>query len=142
VVKIRLQRRGRKKLPVYKVVAADSRFPRDGRFIEELGHYEPFRTPAMVKIERERVRYWLGVGAQPTDTVRSLLRREGLFIEMNLERKGKSAEEISARLDAWREAAVKRLAAGKSRKQLRREKKAAVGQGEAAETPAAAETAS
>ena len=61
MVKIRLQRRGRKKLPVFKIVAADSRFPRDGRFIESLGHYEPFRSPAFVSVDEERIMYWIGV---------------------------------------------------------------------------------
>ncbi|MDH7514768.1 MAG: 30S ribosomal protein S16 [Bacteroidota bacterium] len=109
MVTLRLQRRGRKKLPVYKIVATDSRAPRDGRFIEAIGRYEPLREPAVIEINRDRVRYWLSVGAQPSDTVRSLLRREGVYLEMHLERKGKSPEEIAAEVDAWRRSAAERL---------------------------------
>jgi small subunit ribosomal protein S16 len=124
VVKIRLQRRGRKKLPIYKIVAADSRYPRDGRFIEALGHYEPSRTPAMVQLDEERIQYWLGVGAQPTDTVRSLLSQEGIMLRVHLARKGKSPEEINTQLVAWREAKTVREANQVSKKQRRAQKKA------------------
>ena len=74
-VKIRLTRQGGKKAPFYRIVAADSRSPRDGRFIEQLGVYDPTRTPVEFKIEAERVAYWLSVGAQPSETVGQLLRR-------------------------------------------------------------------
>ena len=72
-VKIRLNRMGMKKKPFYRVVVADDRFPRDGRFIEELGYYNPMTNPAEIKIDGEKAKYWVGVGAQPTDTVRILL---------------------------------------------------------------------
>jgi small subunit ribosomal protein S16 len=134
VVKIRLQRRGRKKLPIYKIVAADSRYPRDGRFIESLGHYEPSRTPAMVQLDEERIQYWLGVGAQPTDTVRSLLSKEGIMLRVHLARKGKSPEEINTQLVAWREAKTVREANQVSKKQRRAQKKAEAAP--AAEAPA------
>ena len=72
-VRIRLARHGRKKRPFYRVVAADSRMPRDGRYIERLGHYDPMAEPAEIKLDLERVDYWLGVGASPYDTVSGLI---------------------------------------------------------------------
>ena len=72
-VRIRLARHGRKKRPFYRVVAADSRMPRDGRYIERLGHYDPMAEPAEIKLDLERVDYWLGVGASPSDTVAGLI---------------------------------------------------------------------
>lgn len=77
-VKIRLKRIGAKKNPFYRVVVADSRSPRDGRFIEEIGIYDPRQDPALVKIDAEKARQWVANGAQPTDTVRSLLKRSGV----------------------------------------------------------------
>jgi small subunit ribosomal protein S16 len=70
---------GAKKRPSYRIVAADSRSPRDGRFIESVGFYDPLTQPATIKLNEERIRYWLSVGAQPTDTVRSMLVRHGLI---------------------------------------------------------------
>lgn len=78
-VKIRLKRIGAKKAPFYRVVVADSRFPRDGRFIEEIGTYNPLTDPAEVKIDEEAARKWIANGAQPTDTVRSLLKKSGVL---------------------------------------------------------------
>ena len=75
MVKIRLRRLGAKKAPFYRVVVADSRFPRDGRFIEEIGTYDPLTEPATINIDMERANYWISNGAQPTDTVRGLLKR-------------------------------------------------------------------
>ena len=73
---IRLRRTGSTKRPYYRVVVADSREPRDGRFVEVLGHYDPRRDPAVVKIDAERAQYWIGKGARPSDTVRSLLKKQ------------------------------------------------------------------
>jgi small subunit ribosomal protein S16 len=81
VIKLRLRRMGAKKRPSYRIVAADSRSPRDGRFIEVIGTYDPLTDPATVKINEERARHWLSNGAQPTETVRTLLRREGLIAD-------------------------------------------------------------
>ncbi|AMA72641.1 MULTISPECIES: 30S ribosomal protein S16 [Aneurinibacillus] len=78
-VKIRLKRMGQKKAPFYRVVVADSRAPRDGRFIEEIGTYNPVAQPAQVNIDEEKALKWLTTGAQPTDTVRSLFRKQGLL---------------------------------------------------------------
>lgn len=77
MVKIRLRRMGAKKAPFYRIVVADSRFPRDGRFIEELGTYNPLKNPAEVKVDIERTQKWIKNGAQPTDTVRGLLKKAG-----------------------------------------------------------------
>ena len=75
MVKIRLRRMGAKKNPFYRIVVADSHFPRDGRFIEEIGTYNPLASPAEVKIDMERAKYWIANGAQPTDTVKALLKK-------------------------------------------------------------------
>jgi small subunit ribosomal protein S16 len=79
MVKIRLRRVGRKHRPSYRVVVADSRSPRDGAFIEIIGHYDPLTDPATVDINEEKALKWLNCGAQPTDTVRSLLRKLGIM---------------------------------------------------------------
>ena len=73
-VKIRLRRMGAKKAPFYRVVVADSRFPRDGRFIEEIGYYDPTKDPAVVNIDKDKANEWIKKGAQPTDTVKRLLK--------------------------------------------------------------------
>ena len=78
-VKIRLRRLGAKKAPFYRVVVADSRFPRDGRFIEEIGYYDPTKDPAVVKIDGEKAKKWIANGAQPTDTVKALLKKDGVM---------------------------------------------------------------
>jgi len=78
-VKIRLKRIGAKKSPFYRVVVADSRYPRDGRFIEELGTYNPLTDPAEVKIDNEKAAQWIKNGAQPTDTVKALLKKNGVI---------------------------------------------------------------
>ena len=79
MVKIRLRRMGAKKAPFYRVVVADSRFPRDGRFIEEIGYYDPAKTPVTVQIDAEKAKKWMSNGAQPTDTVRSLLKANNIL---------------------------------------------------------------
>ena len=76
-VKIRLRRMGAKKAPVYRIVVADSRYPRDGRFIEELGYYDPTKEPSVLKVDDEKAKSWIANGAQPTDTVKALLKKNG-----------------------------------------------------------------
>jgi small subunit ribosomal protein S16 len=76
-VKIRLRRMGAKKAPFYRIVVADSRSPRDGRCIEEIGYYNPLTDPVELKVNVERAQYWVGTGAQPSDTVRALLKKSG-----------------------------------------------------------------
>lgn len=77
-VKIRLRRMGAKKAPFYRIVVADSRYPRDGRFIEEIGYYDPTKEPSVIKIDEEKAKTWLANGAQPTDTVKALLKIQGI----------------------------------------------------------------
>ena len=79
MVKIRLRRMGAKKAPFYRVVVADSRFSRDGRFIEEIGYYDPTKEPSVVKIDAEKAKQWLDNGAQPTDTVREILKKAAVL---------------------------------------------------------------
>lgn len=102
MVRLRLQRHGRKKRPYYHIVAADSRAPRDGRIIEDLGRYNPLTQPETVKISTERVIYWLKNGAQPSDTVRSILKREGILYRMHLIGWGWEEEKIEATLAEWK----------------------------------------
>ena len=75
MVKMRLRRMGAKKAPFYRIVVADSRYPRDGRFIEEVGYYDPMTEPATIKLDNEKVEKWLANGAQPTETVRSIINK-------------------------------------------------------------------
>ncbi|MCC8129998.1 MAG: 30S ribosomal protein S16 [Clostridiales bacterium] len=79
MVKIRLRRMGAKKAPFYRIVVADSRYPRDGRFIEQLGTYDPLKEPAEVKVDAERAQAWIKTGAQPTDTVKRLFKNAGVL---------------------------------------------------------------
>ena len=78
-VKIRLRRMGAKKAPFYRIVVADERYPRDGRFIEEIGYYDPTKEPSVVKVDAEAAKKWLANGAQPTDTVKVILKKEGIL---------------------------------------------------------------
>ena len=81
MVKLRLRRMGAKKRPSYRIVAADSRSPRDGAFIESVGFYDPITDPATINVNLDRARHWINNGAQPTDTVRSILARAGVYAE-------------------------------------------------------------
>ena len=129
-------------MPVYQIVAADARSPRDGKFLEVIGHYQPTAKPHAITIDKERTAYWLGVGAQPTTTVRSLIRATGLLHELNMKRRGRSDEEIAAEMEQWEaregERREKRLAVKRRRHQA---KKAAETQEETAApaTPAEVE---
>lgn len=111
--KIRLQRHGRKGYAHYTVVVADSRAPRDGRFIERLGSYDPNTDPATIQLDFDRALYWLEVGAQPTDTARSILKREGVLLMKHLRggvKKGAFDEaEAQKRFDAWKADKTARL---------------------------------
>ncbi len=113
-VKLRLQRKGRKKAPFYHIVAADSRSPRDGKFIEKVGTYNPMTKPATIELNREAAYKWLSYGAQPTDTVRAILRYKGvLYMKHILEGVKKGAltqEQADAKITAWIEAKEKNVA--------------------------------
>ncbi len=113
-VKLRLRRMGKKRQPIYKVVAADARSPRDGKYIEAIGSYNPKTDPATVELNEERALYWLGCGAQPTDTVKNLLNKQGILLKKELLKEGLSEEAISAKLEEW----------GKNKNSLLEKKKA------------------
>lgn len=104
---------GKKRQPVYKLVAADSRSPRDGRFIESFGLYNPKTEPSTVEINEERALYWLGVGAQPTTTVKNLLSAEGILYKRDLMKQGLSEEEIAKKMEEWLKQREARLSATK-----------------------------
>lgn len=104
--KIRLQRHGRKRYAFYPIVIADSRAPRDGKFIERIGSYNPNTNPATISLDFDRALYWVGVGAQPTDTVRRILSHEGVLLKKHLlggVKKGAfTEEEANRRFEAWK----------------------------------------
>lgn len=102
-VKIRLRRMGKKRQPIYKVVAADARSPRDGKIIEAIGLYNPKTNPATIEVDSERALYWLNVGAQPTTTVKNILSSEGILLKKELLKKGVSVEEAESQVAAWKE---------------------------------------
>lgn len=104
-VKIRLARRGRKKNPFYHIVVANSRSPRDGKFIENIGSYNPLTVPATIELDREKAYDWLVKGAQPTDTVAAILRFKGVLLKMHLQngvKKGAlTQEQADTKLNDW-----------------------------------------
>ena len=124
--KIRLQRFGRKDYPFYQIVIADSRAPRDGRFIERIGSYNPNTNPATIDLKFDRALYWLQTGAQPTDTTRTILSREGVCLKKHLlegVKKGAFDEATAdAKFDAWLE--TKHLTMQKIKDNVREQKKA------------------
>ncbi len=103
MVKIRLRRTGAKKKPSYRVVVADSRTPRDGRFIEIIGHYNPRSEPTTLQVHEDRVLYWLSVGAQPTDPVKRLLKNSGTLGKFARLKEGADLEELLAEAETARE---------------------------------------
>jgi len=107
MVKIRLRRVGAKKQPSYRIVVTDSRAPRDGRFIENIGSYNPRTEPETVKIEEERALYWLNVGAQPTEAVARLLRKQGTMARFERLKQGESLETLAAEAEEAARAAQK-----------------------------------
>ncbi len=127
-VKLRLQRHGRKGYAFYHIVAADSRAPRDGKFIERVGSYNPNTNPATIVLDFDRALYWMNVGAQPTDTVRNILSREGVLMKKHLQggvKKGAfSEEEAEKRFTAWKEA--KEAKVNKTKAEIEAEKQAQI----------------
>jgi len=121
-------------MPFYQIVAADSRAPRDGKFLEVVGHYQPTAKPHAVTLKKDRVSYWMQTGAQPTDTVRSLIRSTGLLHELRLRSLGRSEADITTEMEKWQqkqsERRQKRLAVKTRRRQA---KKAAEGKAEGSE---------
>lgn len=122
-VKLRLRRMGKKKQPIYKIVAADSRSPRGGKFLEAVGFYNPLTNPHTLDLKEDRILYWLNVGAQPSSTVKSLLRQKGITLKKELMSKGLDEEKIKSEMDNWqkmKEASSKK----KTEKKLSRKAKA------------------
>ena len=122
MVKLRLARQGRKKVPIYKIVATDSRSRRDGRFIESLGQYRPSNEPGQkVQLNEERTMYWLGVGAQPSDTVRSLLSKEGILLKWHLDKKKVEPARASEIFNTWKTKRDEKITATADAKQRAKE---------------------
>lgn len=139
MVKLRLRRKGRIRKPFYDIVAIDSRKKRDGAFIEQVGTFDPMTQPSTATINHDRAMYWLGVGAQPTDRVRSILSFDGVLLRRNLLGKGKPAEEVEAAVVAHREQAQKRYHREKYNRKKKADQEAAAAEAAklAAEQPAA-----
>ena len=102
MIKIRLQRKGRIRRPIYHIVVADSRSPRDGRIIEQVGRYDGVTEKKETIINEERISYWLDQGAKPTDAVQKILRHQGFLYKRHLQMWGKSEEEINAAIEEWK----------------------------------------
>ena len=119
-VKLRLRRMGKKKQPIYKVVAADSRSPRDGKFLEDVGLYNPLTKPHTVDLKEDRVSYWLDKGAQPTDTVKSLLKQKGITLKRELKQKGLSEEQINTEMENWQKMKEAKAASKSSKKKSKK----------------------
>jgi len=137
-VKLRLRRMGKKKQPIYKMVAADSRSPRDGKFLEAVGFYNPLTNPHTLDLKEDRIMYWLNVGAQPTHTVKSLLRQKGINLKKELISKGFDEEKVKSEIENWQ-----KLKEASSKKQTEKKlsKKAKAKQEAEAAAPAAEEQA-
>ncbi|MBU1299764.1 MAG: 30S ribosomal protein S16, partial [Bacteroidetes bacterium] len=126
-VKIRLRRMGKKKQPIYKIVAANSTSPRDGKFIEAIGLYNPLTNPYTVDVKENVLFKWLKRGATPTDTVLSLLKNKGLLLKWNLIRKNTDDATIALEMEKWQMLSVEKMRRGtekKMRRKLARKKKA------------------
>ena len=140
MVKLRLRRIGKKKYPIYKLVATDSRAPRSGRYLEALGNYDPHAKPIALTFKEDRVFHWLKKGAQPTDTVRSLLRRNGTWLRWSLMKRGTEDAKVEALMERWKMQQDEKLQRESERKARRtaRKKKAAEATTEASAPPPAA----
>jgi small subunit ribosomal protein S16 len=96
-----LRRIGKKKMPQYHIVAADSRAARNGKFLEVVGRYEPLQNPMLIETKEDRLMYWLKTGARPTDTLRSLLQRNGTWLKWSLVKKGADAAAVASEMEKW-----------------------------------------
>jgi small subunit ribosomal protein S16 len=137
LVKLRLNRMGRKKAPIYKIVAADSRSKRDGRFIEAVGQYDPSFKPAKIELKEDRALYWLKSGAQPTVTVKNLLSSKGVMLKHHLMKKGADETKIAAELHTWQLKQEAKLAKHADKKLKLKDKKKKAAEKPAEEKPAA-----
>jgi small subunit ribosomal protein S16 len=118
-VRIRLRRVGKKKMPMYHIVVADSRAARGGKFIEVVGRYEPLQSPLLVTAKEERVMSWLKKGALPTDTVRSLFQRTGLWLKWSMLKRGADAAVIATEMEKWQMAQAEKRQRDDARKARR-----------------------
>ena len=138
-VRIRLRRIGKKKMPMYQIVAADSRAARNGKFLEVVGRYEPLKNPMVITTREERLFHWLKNGALPTDTVRSLFQRSGIWIKWTMTKKGTESGKIAAEMEKWQLGQAEKQARDTERRTRRHaaRKKARKAKGEPAPAPAA-----
>lgn len=123
-VRLRLRRQGRKGRPFYHIVAADSRVARDGKFLEKVGSYDPTANPAVIEVDHDKAIKWLGYGAQPTNTVRAILRYTGVNLKYALIKQGKSQEDIDRIFTRWMNEKIAKIEAKKDR--ISEEKKRAL----------------
>lgn len=137
MVKLRLRRAGKKKNPIYKIVVADIRSPRDGRFIESVGQYDPNVNPILLTVKEERVFYWLKKGAQPTDTVRSLLQRKGLWLRWTLQKRKVDEAKAQEIIERWQTQQTERSQREADSRARRAEKKKKAKEKPAEAAPAA-----
>ena len=135
MVKLRLRRAGKKKQPIYKIVAADSREARTGKSLEDIGSYNPCASPMVIEINEPRLFAWLRRGAQPTDTLRSLLQRKGLWLKWGLMKKGTDEEKIGAEFEKWQMMQPEKLAREAEKKARRRKARVKKAVSEAAPAP-------
>lgn len=140
MVKLRLRRIGKKKYPIYKLVATDSRSPRGGRYLEALGNYDPHSRPIALTFKEDRVFHWLRRGAQPTETVRSLLRRNGTWLRWSLMKRGTEESKAEALVERWKAEQEGKLKRESDRKARRSERKKKAAQTSAEPTPEAAKS--
>jgi len=136
-VRLRLRRIGKKKMPVYQIVAADSRAARNGKFLEIIGRYEPRQNPMLISADEARVMHWLKSGALPTDTVRSLFQRSGLWIKWTLSRQGADAAKIAAEFEKFQMAQAEKRQRDEERRARRHAARKAKKQPEGAAAAAA-----
>lgn len=142
-VRLRLRRIGKKKMPQYHIVAADSRAARNGKFLEIVGRYEPLHNPMLIETKEDRVMYWLKTGALPTDTLRSLLQRSGMWLKWSMLKKGTDEATIASTMEKWQMAQAEKQQRDEARKTRRRAarrkaRKSAGGEPAPAAAPAAA----
>ncbi len=119
-VRLRLRRIGKKKMPLYHIVAADSRAARNGKFLEIIGRYEPLNNPMAISTTEDRVFHWLKHGALPTDTVRSLLQRNGLWMKWSMTKKGMDATAIASAMEKWQMAQAEKVQRDETRRARRK----------------------
>jgi small subunit ribosomal protein S16 len=123
LVKLRLKRMGKKKQPIYRIIAADSRSPRDGRFIEEVGFYDPNKEPMVIRLKEDKVVKWIKNGAQPTETVKSLFKRSGLSFKLNLKKRGFDEAKVTEEMQKFEVSKDEKLKREKERKIRRSQSK-------------------